>query len=398
MRSLNRPAFLLIAVEGSMGKLSKTGKTGKTEKTGKTGKAKKQEAPLDWRNRAEISADVVFFSYRPDRVEMNSKEVFLWDLDKTYLDTRFESFSGLLKTAFEKAFQKKNVPGTSVLVKSLADHWKLRFPGQSFPIYFITGSPPQMEKKIAEKVKLDGVEPFGIFCKDNLQNLRPKRLWRLTQQIGYKIQALMQLRLHLQEEVKQVLWGDDSESDAIIYSLYSDICSRRLEEKDIRQVLKSLHVIGSQLDAILALQEQIPTKDPVSKVYINLAEDTDAEYYQKFGSRTVPTFNSFQTSLDLFQDERLVFESVHSVAKDLVKNYGFTMDQLEFSFDDLVRRGVLRDRAVGILLPLLKSAKILNQDFALSISPKPDWVSSPSDSESSEVWIPDRIDYLHDYR
>ncbi|MCB0406871.1 MAG: hypothetical protein KDD34_01630, partial [Bdellovibrionales bacterium] len=133
----------------------------------------------EWRNRAEITADVVFFKYASDQLEGDAREVFIWDLDKTYLDTKFETLKGLYQTALEKAFQKRNVPGTAALVRALRNSWQERHTGRAdFPIYFVTASFPQMEKKIHEKLNLDGIYPYGIFFKDNLKNLRPRRLWR----------------------------------------------------------------------------------------------------------------------------------------------------------------------------------------------------------------------------
>ena len=104
-----------------------------------------------------------------------------------------------------------------------------------------------MEKRVLEKLNIDGIKPYGIFCKDNLKNLKPGRLHRLTQQVGYKLQALMQLRTSLSINTKQVLWGDDSESDAVIYSLYSDICARRMNEKSIRQMRKIMDTARKDL-------------------------------------------------------------------------------------------------------------------------------------------------------
>ncbi|MEZ4871519.1 MAG: hypothetical protein R2827_04570 [Bdellovibrionales bacterium] len=154
----------------------------------------------DWRDRAEVIGDVAFFSYQKPSVEMLADEVFVWDLDKTYLDTKFETVKGLIRTAFEKAFQKKNVPGTASLALALKEYIEQKYDNRELAIYFITASPPQLETKIHEKVQLDGVDPFGIFCKDNMQNLRPKRLWRLTkQELGFKLQALLQMRIRLNE-------------------------------------------------------------------------------------------------------------------------------------------------------------------------------------------------------
>ena len=356
----------------------------------------------DWKSRAQVNGDVVFFRYIKADIEKSFNEVFVWDLDKTYLDTSWGSPSELLRTALEKAFQKKNVPGTSSLVSAIKNHWMSgRGPG-SFPIYFITASPPQIEDSIREKLELDEILPLGAFFKDNLKNLKPSRLWRLTQQAGYKVQALLQLRARLGEDVRQILWGDDSESDAVIYSLYSDICARRWSEKDLLNILRGLHVIGEQTDTILELQATIPPCDPVEKIYINLATDTDPEYYLKFGRRMVPTSNTLQTALDLYQDHRLNAEQVVRVAQDMVMNYGFTSEELQSSFDNLVRRQQLGDTTVAFILPLLKTHGLFAPDFALSIEPRP--IAEQVDHRvyalegSHEPWIAEHIDYLSESR
>ena len=357
----------------------------------------------DWRERAEITADVVLFRYVTDPIERETPEVYVWDLDKTYLDTAFETIRGLLRTLREKAFQKRNVPGTGTLVRALRDDWQERHKGRKdFPIYFITASPPQLERKIHDKLAFDGIYPFGLFCKDNLQNLAPKRLWRLTQQVGYKLQALLQLRLHLSDNVRQILWGDDSEADAIIYSLYSDLCARRLDEREARQILRHFKVVGHQVDTILRLLEDIPKQDPVEKVYINLAADTDADYYLKFGRRTLPTYNTFELALDLFQDKRLGAPQVVKVAKDLMQNYGFGMEELERSFEEMVRRPVISDQTVQAILPSLKEAHLIRPHFELSVTPR-SVVSSVGTrifelDGVTEPWVQEHVDYLRDDR
>ncbi|MCB0350511.1 MAG: hypothetical protein KDD38_04970, partial [Bdellovibrionales bacterium] len=292
----------------------------------------------EWMKRAKKNDDVIYFPYISEKAALQAREVYLWDIDKTYLDTKFETFRGLVKTATEKAKDKKNIPGSAKLVQALSVAWKKKHGSDYFPIFFITASPPQMEKKVREKLNLDGVNPFGIFYKDNLPNLRPRRFWRLNKQVGYKIQALMQLRAYLHEDVRMIMFGDDGEYDAIIYSLFSDICSRRLDTSELRKILNALHVLDNQVDTIFRLQELTPNNDPVEKIYINLVDDTDADYYLKFGRRTLPTTNSFQAALDLCQDDRIDMDHLAQIAQTLITKFGYTHEELEKSFDDLVRR------------------------------------------------------------
>ena len=356
----------------------------------------------DWRDRSEIDEDVVFFRYVSAGIEKNIDEVFVWDLDKTYLDTAIDSLSALWATAIERALNKKNIPGTRTLLQVLAQQWTEKKGQTRFPIYFITASPPQMEPRIAEKFSIDGIRPFGCFYKDNLKNLTPKRFWRLTKQVGYKLQALLQLRTKLKENVRQVFWGDDSESDAVIYNLYSDICSRRIGAQDLRTTLKSLSVPAEQIDKILWLQSQVPENDPVEKIYINLAVDTDPDYYLKFGRRTLPTYNTFQVVCDLFQDARLSLEAVYSVAQDMIFNYSYTPEELTRSFDELVRRQVLGEASVLKLTPFLIEKGLCSPNFKPSVPPAKDSIVTEGKvyelEGHFEPWVPPRIDYMHDYR
>jgi hypothetical protein len=355
-----------------------------------------------WQERSEIREDVVFFKYVNEGLEKSTDEVFVWDLDKTYLDTAIETLSQLLVTIMERAFNKKNVPGTKTLLQVMSKSWTQTRGQTRLPIYFITASPPQMEVRIFEKFTLDGLRPFGCFYKDNLRNLTPKKFWRLTKQVGYKIQALLQLRLRLKDNVRQIFWGDDSESDAIIYNLYSDICSRRLGPQDLRQILKSLAVTGEQIDTILHLQSQIPENDPVEKIYINLAVDTDPDYYLKFGRRTVPTYNTFQVALDLFQDRRLGIQDIFTVAQDMIHNYEFTPEELTRSFDELVRRHILGETAVREAIRFFTEKGLFQAAYAPSLAPAKEL--QVVDGKVFELeghyepWVPDRVDYLRDYR
>jgi len=350
----------------------------------------------------QIIGDVVFFSYTPISEYSNFDEIYVWDLDKTYLDTHWHSLKDIFRASFADNYHKNNVPGTSTLVNSLKQAWHQRKGDVPFPIFFITASPPQMEKKIREKLTSDEILPLGIFFKDNLKNLWPGRFWKLRQHVGFKVTALMYLRTLLKQEISQVLWGDDSETDAVIYSLYSDICSRRLRDEEAERVLKLFNVSNEQVQRLFMTQQQVPELDPVEKIYINLAVDTDPEYYLKFGRRMIPSYNALQIALDLFQDNRLGLEHILRVGKDLATNYGFTIDELQSSVDELIRRHVIGEQTFVRILPSLIENGIVNQDFVPSVPPSK--IMSDVGERVFEIsgihepWVPERIDYFHDYR
>lgn len=349
----------------------------------------------DWRKRGKKTDEVIYFPATSEDALESVRQAYVWDLDKTYLDTKFETFRGLWRTAVENATDKKNVPGTAELVCNLQAAWKeSHSASEPFPLFFITASPPQLEVKICNKFEIDGVKPFGLFCKDNFQNLRPRRLWRITKHVGFKLQALLQMRSYLSDDVELVMFGDDGESDAIIYSLFSDICARRLNSEEIRKVLSHFSVLDEQIDNLLRLQDLFPARDPVKNVYINLAEDTDADYYLKFGRRILPTYNSFQMALDLFQEGTLHAKHVIHTGAALIKSYKYTQDQLAWSFDDLVRRQRLSFETVETLQPQLLAAGILTIDYTPSMAAR----TKNEIDHSFDPWILERIEYLQDWR
>jgi hypothetical protein len=308
----------------------------------------------------------------------------------------------LFRTIFEKAFTKKNVPGTRSLIRSLARYRKKNYDEKDFPIFFVSASPPQMESKIYEKFLLDHIKPIGMFYKDNLKNLVPKRFLFLKKQVGYKVQSLLQLRSRLSDNVRMICFGDDSESDAIIYNLFSDICARRHTEAQLTEILEDFGVSDLQIDEILRLQSLIPIQDPVEKIYINLATDTDPEYYLKFGRRTMPTSNTFQVALDLMQDQRLSLEELGNIIDDLNSKYGFTYDQLMVSFEDMIRRRILGLCSFEMIKNFFIEKQMIPMSWSTKVEPlKEKIIDGGRVYELDglfEPWIPKHIDYFNDYR
>lgn len=213
--------------------------------------------------------------------------------------------------------------------------------------------------------------------------------------MGFKLQALLELRLRLSDGVKQILWGDDSESDVEVYNIYSDICAKRLTESELKQVLERHHVVDRQLDYIFELQDKMPSHDPVERIYINLANDTDPDYYTKFGRRTLATFDTFQAALDLYNYDRINADSVIRVAQDMIMNYGFTKDELANSFEELLDRKVIGKPVVETIVPLAKKHSVLPNSFDPLFTENDDRVVQ---DQSPQSWRPEFIDYLTDFR
>jgi len=284
--------------------------------------------------------------------------VVISDIDKTYLATQIDSIGGLLKTAFETAEAKDNIPGFSILLRALrrgagAD-------AQQNPIYFVSASPPQMRATLMAKMELDGVEHDGIVFKDQLQHVRRRNFKKLKEQIGYKLEALLLLWLSLPHTSKLILFGDDSESDPAIYSLFCDVLGGVVRGPALRTLLLSLGVFTEENDKIIALSERVKDVSfPVEFAFINLVTGSQPAYYSRFGPHFFATENSLQVALTLFEKNLIRERAVRSVGRDLALYYDFSPQRLLESLRLGAQRGLYGYDTLRKLWMMLAQARVL---------------------------------------
>lgn len=194
-------------------------------------------------------------------------DVFIWDIDKTYLDTRFSSLRGLLAIPFELAIDKRALPGTVPLLRALRHG-----PGDDSvvaPIYFISGSPKHLRKVVERKMTIDGVQFDGISFKDQLGLLKAGRPRGITEQVGYKLKALLCYRREHPAGARYSLFGDDVERDLDSFLLFGEVCAG-LRGPALRARLTSMGVHADDVGAAASLADTLPIEaDPVERIYIH---------------------------------------------------------------------------------------------------------------------------------
>jgi hypothetical protein len=280
-----------------------------------------------------------------------------WDLDKTYLRSEFETLRQMLRTALERGEDKVDVPGVVELIKALRAAAERR--RRSCRTLFVSASPPQIGKAIRQKLDLDGVPYDGIVFKNQLQHLRPGKLRNLREHVGFKLVALLRGRLEEPPEARELLFGDDWESDSLIYSLYADIVAGRLVGARLEGILRRVPVDPEIARDVLALAARAGGADAVEHIFINLERRTPPGVFRLFGDRVVPTFNYFQTACVLAGAGHLDAEDVVRVGRALTDAAGYTPRRLENSLGDLVRRGFLGVRDAERLAGPLRRAGVL---------------------------------------
>jgi len=271
-----------------------------------------------------------------------------WDLDKTYLRTEFDTLGSLVRTAFERPDQKRTVPGAAALMRELGD--------AQVAIHIVSGSPELLRRRIADKLDLDGVRYASLTLKPNVQNLLRLRFRALRGQLGYKLPALLRRRCELPSQrnpdgalVREVLLGDDAETDALVYSLYADVCEGTVDEQELGEVMRAGRAYDDDIRDAQRFASYIEPGPVVERILIHLDRQSHPEDFRRFGPRVVPFFNYLQAAFALFDDGRLPANSVLRVALDLAGRYHFDGAALGRSYLDLHRRGHVTGRGLDEL-------------------------------------------------
>ena len=306
----------------------------------------------------------------PDRIDPRPpRRIYRWDLDKTYLQTDFDTLAQLVRTALQKASEKQAVPGAAALIR------ELRAQGDS-QLCIISGSPTQMRAVLEEKLKLDGVEWDELVLKDNVRNLLRGRFRALRGQVGYKLPVLLESRAKAPVDSEEVLFGDDAEADAFIYSLYADLVAGRVDEAVLGRVLTAAQVYPDDRERIITAWRAVPRSDPVRRIFIHLDRLTPPARFGRYGPRVVPIFNYFQAALVLLADGQLNPGQVARVAVEMVQTAGHNLLTLSNSFQDLLRRGLPVQAVAAPLFQALEGAIQGREGVLQALRPLPDIVAA----------------------
>jgi hypothetical protein len=272
--------------------------------------------------------------------------VYRWDLDKTYLRTEFDTLKDLVRRALERAGDKRTVPGAAALLREL----RATSPAG---IYILSGSPEQMRRVLEAKLRLDGIHWDGLTLKPSLRNLLRGHFRFLNDQVGFKLSAMLASREPLPVELDEILFGDDAETDAFIYSLYADLCAGLVGTDTLLRVLGQVAIRPDEISELLGLCSRLPKRDHCRQIFIHLDRMSSLDTFEAYGPRVCPFYNYFQSALVLLELGALDAKAALRVAAELVIDQAFTADALSASYIELARRGQLGMRAAELLLEVL---------------------------------------------
>lgn len=303
----------------------------------------------------DISYPLSFSDYRHLPTDYRGN-VFVWDVDKTYLSTHFSSMVGLAKIPVEFAVDKKAIPGMPEVLRGIR-----RGPGPEYegiPLYFISASPPFLRQVVEHKMLLDGVEQDGITFKDWIATLIQLRPGRLFEQVGYKVCALLAGRRH-RILAKEYLFGDDTEKDAEAFNIYANFINGSLSFADLESALEMAKVAPDDIQSAMEMADQLPEKfGSVKKIFIHLEQNTNPKIFRDYGNLLLPVKGSFQMALALYELKLVDAETAVAARKAVtrLKKYKFShVDQLAH---DAEKRGLISATKLKRLEKLWRSKKV----------------------------------------
>lgn len=204
------------------------------------------------------------------------------DVDLTYLNTDFQSRTGMAKLVQQGADERSPLPGMPAVYRALqgdsADAWR--------PVTFLSGSPQFFKKVLEGRMRIDLLKPCFLVLKPMKDMATSgeipldKLVDALHEQIGYKLYWLLVLRTEIPAETPEILMGDDSEADFTVYDIYRRFTQGELELPALAAELEANQVTPSWqkkiADVAPTALAHLGDHKPVKAIYIHATDKPSA--------------------------------------------------------------------------------------------------------------------------
>lgn len=196
------------------------------------------------------------------------------DIDQTYLDTQIGSSQGLLDTLFETPDSKLPLPGMPEFYRQIKKY------SGGVPLIFISASPHFFRRTLKSVLEYHDIEFNALNLKylmSTIDTMVRKTLQTVTHfpdflssgvsqaversfkflgssiqslydQIAYKLTTLLENRLMQPTGAREILLGDNTESDFFIFTLYQYIITGKLESGKLENYL--YHLVFQDREAL----------------------------------------------------------------------------------------------------------------------------------------------------
>lgn len=275
------------------------------------------------------------------------------DIDKTYLETSFETWLGLAKIPFEGPEDKITVPGATEVLSwvrwtesSTADKDN-EAKRRHRPLHFVSSSPPQLRRVLEEKLRSDGLDWSSDTFKNQAYNIVRGRFDQIKAQMAYKFTAILKIISQAKSNSEFILIGDNAECDPLVYMGIKLFSEGILNQNQIHQYL-----VASGADQ--AVVNSIWHKDlanvscRIKGIYIRKLKNYPLIAVPPL---TLPIFyfeDYFDVAIELFKIKYLSSTQLEDIMSQLVAKHGYKMQDLEKRLVSRTAQSVQRAAAESI--------------------------------------------------
>jgi len=186
------------------------------------------------------------------------------DIDKTYLETEFDTVVDLARTAMEDSRAKVTVFGAREVL--LAARWARGTPPSG--LHFVSSSPPQLRRVLEAKLAMDGLDWTSDTFKNQAYNLRKRRLSLLRHHVAYKTLAILSIMEDRGPGGRYVMIGDNAESDPLVYSGVARLLAARVSVEEFQQHLVNAGSQDFETAQIMPVAHKVHGSGSVAGIFI----------------------------------------------------------------------------------------------------------------------------------
>lgn len=257
--------------------------------------------------------------------------IFRWDLDKSYIETDFESLRGLIRAATESSSQKKTVPGAASLLRHISS-----LPDSQISV--LSGSPEQLRSKILERFQLDNISVDSLHLKDSIERIKKGRFRDIKGQFGFKLSSLLTSRSNWTPTQTEFCFGDDVEADALIYLIYSKCLTKELDQGQLFQLMKVAGAYEDHISHAIRATQEMKKCSGVDCVFIRVTHRRSVKELSGLSKRVIPVHSWSQAAFVLHDLGQINKKGVKQVLEEA---FEWTPSIIANLIQDMNRQGYL---------------------------------------------------------
>lgn len=270
--------------------------------------------------------------YRQNVEDANSGTQIICDIDKTYLETEFESITRMVRIAFEDAKAKVTVAGASDFLE-LARWYSYsdQVSGHEVlprALHFVSSSPPQLRSVLEEKLLMDGIDWTSATFKNQAYNLKMGRVDLLRQHVAYKTLAILSVVNRASPGTAFVMVGDNAETDGYIYLGIKFLAEGRMTPEGLGRYLEIAGVESAVAKEISSVATKLLPGSIVSDILIRTVPGYKVSECPPMTDFITCFTDYFDASLLLLQKGLLDHGSLWQLVRRFHNQHGYSLSNL----------------------------------------------------------------------